>query len=283
MAIFSHRGIHYHVSQWGDRSKPVLVLLHGFSQSSATWEPLAQELARDRFVVAPDFIGHGKSDKPLIPESYEMGAILGFLTGLMRWLWVDRVDLLGYSMGGRIALAYACTHPHHIASLMLESTGLGPKTEQQHQAMLKRDLEMIEKLSEGDIKNFMDAWENQPVFESQKKLSPAIREQLREARYDNDPLALALTVRGSGQHTMPDLSRKIELLPLPILYIAGILDRRYLKIAESLQHSKGISCVLHNTGHNTHLEAPDSFIRTTNAFLRESSPLSIDLPREKLG
>lgn len=283
MAIFSHKGIHYHVRQWGDKENPPLVLLHGFSQSSETWEPLARALAKDRFVVAPDFIGHGKSDRPNMPESYEMAAVLDSLTGLLRWMWVERVDLLGYSMGGRVALAYACIHPHHVKSLILESTGLGPRTEQQHQAMLKRDLEMIEKLSSEDIESFMDGWEQHPVFDSQKKLPLETQMLLREARCNNNPRALALTVRGTGQHTMPDFSQRIKNLPLPILYIAGILDRRYLKIAEELQHNKGISCVLLNAGHNTHLEAPESFVRTVNAFLRESSPLGIAQDSQPLG
>lgn len=279
MAIFSHKGVHYHVSEWGDKENPPLVLLHGFSQSSATWDEIASELSRDYFVVAPDFVGHGQSDLPEDPTVYELGAALEMLTALLRWLWVDQVNLVGYSMGGRIALAYACTHPHHVASLTLESTGLGPKTEQQHQAMLKRDFEMIEKLMEGDLEKFMDVWENQPVFDSQKKLSPEVQAALRADRLDNDPRALALTVRGSGHHTMPDLSYKIRRLPLPVLYIAGVLDRKYVKVAEQLQHSPGISCVLMNTGHNTHLEAPQSFCRQVRAFLEERSFLSANNDR----
>ena len=273
MAIFSHKGIHYHIAEWGDKKNPPLILLHGFSQTSATWEDVAPRLAENRFVVAPDFIGHGKSDRPDEPSSYEVGAILESLTALLQWLWVDRADFVGYSMGGRIALMYACAQPHRVASLVLESTGLGPKTEQQHQAMVKRDLETINLLAEGDIERFMDFWEQQAVFESQKRLSAEVQLMLREARKANDPRALALIVRGIGQHAMPDLSRKIGALPMKVLYIAGILDRRYLKIAERLQHQDGISCVLLNTGHNTHLEAPEPFACQVKKFLQESSPL----------
>lgn len=283
MAIFSHRGAHYHVAEWGDRTKPPLVLLHGFSQSSATWEQVASRLAEDRFVIAPDFLGHGKSDKSREIESYEMGAVLAMITGLLRWLWVDQVDLCGYSMGGRIALAYACTQPQRVSSLILESAALGPKTEQQYRAMLKRNSEMIAKLTDYSIEEFVNEWEKQPVFESQRNLSRETKRALRRARCNNDPLALAYTLRGTGQHTMPDLSRRIEKLPMPILYIAGILDRRYLKIAEELQHVDGVSCVLLNTGHNTHLEAPDSFVRQVNAFLRDSSPLDMDFSKFDVG
>lgn len=266
------------MAEWGDRTKPPLVLLHGFAQSSTTWEQVAKRLSEERFVIAPDFIGHGKSDKPREWDSYEMGAVLSMITGLLRWLWVDRVDLCGYSMGGRIALTYACAQPHRVSSLILESTGLGPKTEQQHQAMLKRDSEMIAKLSEATIEEFMDEWELQPLFESQRTLPQETQKAIREARCNNDPYALAFTIRGTGQHTMPDLSHRMENLPMPILYIAGILDRRYLKIAEKLQYVDGISCVLLNTGHSAHLEAPDSFVRQVNAFLRDSSPLGMDFP-----
>jgi len=273
MAIFSHKGIHYHITEWGDRNNPPLILLHGFSQTSATWKDIAPHLAESRFVIALDLIGHGKSDRPNEPASYEMGAILESLSVLLRWLWVDRADFLGYSMGGRIALMYACTHPHRVASLVLESAGLGPKTEGQHQAMLKRDLETISLLAENDIKRFVDYWEEQTVFDSQKRLPKETQVKLRKAREANDPRALALVVRGAGQHTMPDLSHKIGALPMKVLYIAGILDRRYLKIAEKLQQHEGISCVLLNTGHNTHLEAPESFVRQVKKFLQESSPL----------
>lgn len=275
MAIFSNRGIHYHVSEWGSRDRPPVVLLHGFAQSSETWEQVAEELSETHHVVAPDFVGHGRSDKPYEPTTYEMGAIVDTLTALLRWLWVDRVDLVGYSMGGRIALTYACMHPHHVASLVLESTSLGPKTDLQHQASLKRDLETIGKLAECDIETFMREWAEQTVFESQKHLPQKVREKLHKDRCTNDPRALALMVRGCGQHTMADFSRRIEVLPMPLLYIAGILDRRYLKIAEELQHNSGISCVLLNTGHNTHLEAPEVFSRRVKKFLDESSSLSI--------
>lgn len=273
MAIFSHKGIHYHVSQWGDKNNPPLVLLHGFAQSSQTWEPIAERLAEHRFVVAPDFIGHGKTDKPDIPESYEMSAMLDAINGLMRWLWADRIDLVGYSMGGRIALTYACAMPHHVASLVLESAALGSKTEQQHQAMMKRNIELIERLSEQSIEEFMDEWEQLPIFESQRRLPEEVKRSLRKARCANDTRALALTLRGTGQHTMSDLSWRINKLSMPIMYIAGILDRRYVKVAEQLQRNENVSCVLLNAGHNTHLEAPDAFVHRVNIFLRNSSPL----------
>lgn len=278
MATFLHKGVSYHVSIRGDNRKPPLILLHGFSQSSETWDPVFQELTKHRSVLAPDFIGHGRSEKPADARLYEMEVIRDWLTALTHWIGADRVDLLGYSMGGRIALSYAIDTPHKVASLILESTGLGPSTTQQHLAMVKRDKDMIEKLVTKSLEEFMDAWENLPVFESQKQLPFEVRKSLRMARMKNDARALALMVQGTGQHIMPAYSRDIRLLPMPILYIAGNLDRRYMKIAEKLQHNEGISCILLDAGHNTHLEASQAFVRRVNAFLQDSSHLSTEMP-----
>lgn len=274
MPSFSHKGVTYHISMWGEKNKAPLILLHGFAQSSDTWKLISKEMTEHRFVVAPDFIGHGKSDKPIASEVYEMGAIKEWLTALIQWMEFECVDLLGYSMGGRIALSFAMSAPQKVASLVLESAGLGSRTAQQHQAMVSRDNELIDKLTRSSLDDFMDEWEDLPLFESQKNLPLEVRESLRKARMQNDPQALAFVVRGAGQHTMPDYSQDICLLPMPILYIAGILDRNYQKIAESLQSCEGITCVTLNAGHNTHLEVPEAFIHQVKVFLQDSSPLS---------
>ncbi|MGI6105268.1 MAG: 2-succinyl-6-hydroxy-2,4-cyclohexadiene-1-carboxylate synthase [Raoultibacter sp.] len=276
MATFFHKGVTYHVSMWGDRRKAPLVMLHGFSQSSDTWKTVAEELAETRFILAPDFVGHGQSESSSDAEAYTMRAIRDWLTALVQSHWINYFDLLGYSMGGRIALSYAVENPHAISSLILESTGLGPASEQQREAMSKRDREMIDKLESVSIEAFMDEWENLPVFESQKQLSPEKRAALRAARLANNPQALRLTMLGSGQHLMPDYSQAICRLPMPILYLAGMLDRRYTKIAEQLQYEEHISCRLLNAGHNIHFEEPEAFTRQVNAFLRDLSPLGKD-------
>ena len=273
MATFSHKGIRYHFAEWGERSAPPFILLHGFSQSSATWQEIAPDLAKDRLVIAPDFIGHGKSDRPTDPACYEMVAVTDMIGALLGHLELERADLLGYSMGGRIALAFARAQPHRLASLILESAGLGPKSEEERQAARERDSRAIALLMEGDIEKFMDYWQEQVVFASQKHLPEQARANLRRARLANDPHALALSLRGTGQHAMPDLSHEVGKLQMKILYIAGNLDSRYLKIAEELTCQPNISCVLLPAGHNTHLEAPEAFVRHVKDFLQESSPL----------
>ncbi|WP_139651593.1 2-succinyl-6-hydroxy-2,4-cyclohexadiene-1-carboxylate synthase [Raoultibacter phocaeensis] len=264
---FVYGGIRYHVVEWGDPDALPVVLLHGFAQSVATWSVVAPLLAAKRRVIALDFVGHGKSDKPDDPTVYEMDAVLDALFAFLRDRFKRKVALVGYSMGGRIALSFACRYPTKVSMLVLESAGLGPKTAQQHAAMQHRDAEMIERLLACDIASFMDWWEGFSLFESQKHLPETVRERVRAERVANDSKALALTVRGTGQHAMVDFSEKIGRLPMPILYIAGILDRKYLKIAENLAHGENVSCVLLNAGHNTHLEDPETFAAQVSMFL----------------
>lgn len=264
---FAHRGVRYRVCEWGDADKAPVVLLHGFAQSAESWCDVAPSLAKNRFVVALDCIGHGKSDRPDDPPLYEMSAVLDALSAFLTERFSRKVALVGYSMGGRIALAFACGEPNRVSALVLESAGLGPKTGQQHAAMRHRDADMIERLLSMDIEAFMDEWEQLPIFETQKRLPAELRDRVRRERIANDPRALAYTVRGTGQHSMIDYSSHIKHLPMPILYIAGILDRKYLKIAENLAHEENVSCVLLNTGHNTHLEDPEAFARQLGGFL----------------
>lgn len=264
---FSHRGIRYRVCEWGDADDLPVVLLHGFAQSAESWRDVAALLAQKRFVVAFDFVGHGKSDRPDDPSFYEMDAVLDALSAFLAERFNRKVALVGYSMGGRIALAFACACSSRVSALVLESAGLGPKTEQQHAAMQRRDAETIERLASSSIEEFVAYWEQLPLFETQRNLPQDVRDRLRQGRLANDPRALACTVRGTGQHSMIDYSDRIGHLPMPILYIAGILDRKYLKIAENLAYEENVSCVLLNTGHNTHLEDPEAFTRQVNAFL----------------
>ncbi len=279
MATFSHKGLCYHICEWGDASAPPLILLHGFSQSSATWEKVAANLAEQRHIIAPDLIGHGQSERPNDETAYEMGAVIEWLDALTTSRGAKKVDLLGYSMGGRLALNYACTHPDHIASLVLESTGLGTNDQHQQEQMLKRDQDSIIKLTQQGIEAFMDEWESLPIFRSQVALPLDIRCQLRRERLNNDPTAMALTIKGIGQHKMPDLTAKIHHLPISILYIAGTQDQKYANIAEQLKQNPSIKCTLIDAGHNTHLESPKEFCDVVSAFLSRSSPLGAQSQR----
>jgi pimeloyl-ACP methyl ester carboxylesterase len=105
-------------------SGPALVLIHGITSSSATWERVIPGLARHFTVIAPDLIGHGASDKPR--GDYSLGAHASNIRDLMVVLGHERASVLGHSLGGGIAMQFAYQFPERCERLALvDSGGLG--------------------------------------------------------------------------------------------------------------------------------------------------------------
>src|SRR5215213_8295518 len=102
-----------------------LLLLHGFTGSAATWMPLIGALAPHFRAIAPDLIGHGRSASPLEAERYRMEHCVADLLAVLDTLAVERADVLGYSMGGRVALHLAVAAPDRVGALVLESRSPG--------------------------------------------------------------------------------------------------------------------------------------------------------------
>ena len=103
---------------------PVVLLLHGIAGSSATWEPVMELLSAHYTVVAPDFIGHGESDKP--HGDYSLGSFANWTRDLMDALGIDRATVVGQSFGGGVALQFAYQFPDRCERVALvDAGGLG--------------------------------------------------------------------------------------------------------------------------------------------------------------
>lgn len=102
-------------------SGPVVVLLHGVGDSSTTWEPVHAKLAQRFTVIAPDLLGHGESDKPR--ADYSLAAFANGLRDLLTVLEIDRVTLVGHSLGGGVAAQFAYQHPQFVERIVLVSAG----------------------------------------------------------------------------------------------------------------------------------------------------------------
>src|SRR4028118_1606340 len=104
---------------------PALLLLHGFMGSTAAWAPYVDLLAQRRRVIMVDLIGHGDSDAPAEAERYRMEHCSSDLLRLLDRLEVPDVEVIGYSMGGRVALHLATMAPERVTALILESSSPG--------------------------------------------------------------------------------------------------------------------------------------------------------------
>ncbi|HEY6423386.1 MAG TPA: alpha/beta hydrolase [Pseudonocardiaceae bacterium] len=105
---------------------PALLLIHGIGDSSDTWRQVIPALARRHRVIAPDLLGHGASDKPR--ADYSVAGYANGMRDLLSVLGVDRVTLVGHSLGGGVAMQFAYQFPDRTERLVLVSTGgLGPE------------------------------------------------------------------------------------------------------------------------------------------------------------
>ena len=279
---FLHAGVRYRVVRWGAQAASLgsgmpLILVHGFSQSSASWAVVAPELASSRPVYAIDLVGHGESERPASTLAYELDAQADALLAFGRAVAAKegfRPAVLGYSMGGRVTLTALERAPHAFAAVILESAGLGPATPVEREGVAERDARSAARLRADGVEAFMNTWEQLPLFATQRDLPAAARARLRAARLDNDAEALARTFEHAGQHVMPDRSTTLSTLAslceqsIPLLYVAGACDAKYAALAEELAAAfLGETRIVAQAGHNVHLEAPSAFVSAVTRFL----------------
>lgn len=100
---------------------PVLLLLHGIACDHSTWLPVIEELAKDHTVIAPDLLGHGRSDKPR--ADYSLGGYANGMRDLLTVLGIDKVTVVGHSFGGGVAMQFAYQFPERTERIVLVSSG----------------------------------------------------------------------------------------------------------------------------------------------------------------
>ena len=281
---FEHAGIAYHVRRWGEPGQIPIVLLHGFMQTGATWESIAPRLAVDHCLYAIDLVGHGQTTIPADPQAYSIpaqsDAIAAFIQNVVMPEGAAAVEgrtpskphVLGYSMGGRIALDVALRHGNLLNSLILESAGIGPADESERADYAKRAEDWAWRLREESIEDFVDYWEELPLFATQQRLGDDVKAAVRAERLANDTEAMALTVENAGQQTMPLADETMNALGLcwtPVFYIAGTRDEKYLELAERFV-KEGMDAKPVMGGHNLHLEVPGMFVDALGPHFRNN-------------
>ncbi len=281
---YERDGLSYHVRRWGVPGEIPLVMLHGFMQTGATWAHVARRLARHHCLYALDLIGHGKSGKPASDASYTLAAqsdaVAAFIQEVVAPenaaatpvgnLVVRRAHVLGYSMGGRIALDVALRHHDVVYTLILESAGMGPADEEERTQLAKRAQEWVDRLHSDGMEAFVGHWEDMPLFQTQQRLRPELRDAIRAERVANDAEAMARVVLNAGSQTMDAARDNMAMLGqlwLPTLYVAGTRDEKHLEIAERFIH-EGFDAKPVMAGHDTHLEMPAEFCKAVESFLR---------------
>lgn len=251
---------------------PPLLLLHGFTGGLANWAPVIARLQSGHRLITLDLPGHGRSDAPPDPAAYAMPAVSRHVAALLDHLGYEDVHLLGYSMGGRLALYLALHYPQRWRSLVLESASPGLATAAERHSRIAADNTLADFIEQHGIEAFVDRWEALPLFTSQEKLPDATQEAHRALRLQNSPQGLANSLRGMGAGAQPSLWQRLDELVLPTLLIAGSLDHKFVNIARQMaQHVTHAQLqIVPDAGHTVHLERPALYTQLLLNWLRET-------------
>lgn len=260
-------GVCFHVEQCGEGFP--LLLLHGFTGDATTWTPFCQEWGCHSQLIIPDVIGHGKTEAPDDWHRYDIEAAAADLAGILDHFNVDKADVLGYSMGGRLALTFALLFPERVRKLVLESASPGLMTEKERQSRCMKDGELANFIIVQGIEAFVNHWENIPLFASMKELPGAVMKQIRDSRLRNSPAGLANSLKGMGTGSQPSWWDRLDELTGPIMLLSGELDEKFCRIAGTMQESMKNSewVTVPDSGHAIHVEKSEKFGTIVSSFL----------------
>jgi len=250
---------------------PPLVLLHGFTGSSADWTlPFA-----GRRVIAVDLPGHGRS--PLPAPDLRLPDVADALVAVLDRLGIARADWLGYSLGGRAALHVALRHPDRVARLVLESCSPGIADGMARAARAAADAALADAIERDGVEAFVDRWLAQPLFASQARLPPAVRARARAARLANTAAGLAAALRALGPGVQVPLWDALERIAAPVLLVVGADDAVYRRHAAAMaaRLPRAAVVVIPAAGHTAHLENPAAFAAFVEHFLERRPVMEI--------
>lgn len=260
-------GLDYNVSLTG--SGEALLLLHGFTGSMHTWDRFIPTLSQHFKIITVDLLGHGQTEAPLDPKRYAIEHAAADLIELLDKLKIEKAHLLGYSMGGRLALMLATQYPERFHSLILESSTPGIESKEERLNRVQSDDELANFIEENGIEAFINYWEDIPLFQTQKRVRLEERKKLRQLRLQNNERGLANSLRGMGTGKQPSLWERLPLLTMPVLLIVGALDTKYVQIAKQFAErvKQAQLQIVNEAGHTVHLEQSDTFLQLILNFL----------------
>ncbi len=246
---------------------PTIVLLHGFTHTGASWQPVIEALGERYRAIAPDIRSHGTAGE-LEPVALEpvIGDIAAAVDGPF--------TLVGYSMGGRIALHVALAlRGQRIERLVLIGASPGLADDGQRAERVASDdalAEEIEALAAARgagaaMDEFAHRWASgTPVLAGQ----PAeVRERVHADRLRNTPVGLARALRGLGTGALPPLWDRLSELSMPVTLIVGERDAKFRAVADEMAaHIPNVSrLTVPGAGHAVHLEAPTAVAEALGA------------------
>jgi 2-succinyl-6-hydroxy-2,4-cyclohexadiene-1-carboxylate synthase len=226
-----------------------LVLLHGFTQTRQSWRRTVAALGGRYRALAPDLPGHGQASERR-PASFAACA------AYVRALAGERFTLVGYSMGGRIALYTALTLPAQVERLVLVGASPGIADAAEREERRRADEALADRIEAIGVEAFATEWGSQELFAGQPERVAAAA---HADRLRNTPEGLAAALRGLGTGVMPPLWERLGELAMPVTLVVGERDAKFRAIAGRMAPAIP-ACevvVVDGAGHAVQLEQPD--------------------------
>jgi 2-succinyl-6-hydroxy-2,4-cyclohexadiene-1-carboxylate synthase len=248
-----------------------IAALHGFTGSPASFDAVMALLgSSDAATLAPALLGHHGAQRDGDVRSFE-----GEVDRLARLLAerAPRWHLVGYSLGGRVALGLLVRHPSLFESALLVGAQPGLDDEAARAGRRAADAEWCRLLDARGIEPFVDAWQAQPLFATQRGLPPAVLDARRAERLGHDARGLLRCLEVLGLGAMPSYWGALDRLTVPTTLMVGELDPKFTEIAERMRARMRAASieVVPGAGHDVVLERPDAVARALGSRLGPSA------------
>jgi len=249
----------------GPPAAPAVLLLHGFMGSRRDWAQVAGALSTKRRCIAVDLPGHGQTGNPRDEGLWTPGGCVAALADLLARCGGGSV--VGYSLGGRLALQVAIEHPGVVARAALLSASPGIASECGRNQRRISDEALARRLEKQGLESFLDQWYHLPLFEALRE-HPRFPEVL-ERRRRNDPRLLARSLRTMGAGAQRPLWGDLPGLRAPVLFLAGERDEKFVDVAFNAvaRCPQGEAMVVRGRGHALVEEDPEAVAREIAGFL----------------
>lgn len=270
-------------------SGPALLLIHGVGDNSTTWDTVHAALARRFTVIAPDLLGHGESDKPR--ADYSLAAFANGMRDLLAVLGIDRVTVVGHSLGGGIAMQFAYQYPHMVERVALVSTG-GVTKDVSFGLRLAAMPFGAEALGMLRLPGAMPAIQLVGRIVEKRLGSTTIGRDLPRGldlfgrlQRPGALSAFARTLRGvvdgHGQFvSMLDRSYLMQSIPLQLIWGEDdiVIPVEHARIAHEEIHGSRLE-IFEDSGHLPHRDHPARFVQIVEEFIDSTEPGDFDPDR----
>lgn len=257
----------------GNRSLPAVLFLHGFMGKGSDWHAVMEQLQEKFYCIAPDLPGHGDTSTHNGDEGFAMPAVAEGVRQMLAQLGITHCVVVGYSMGGRLALYCTTTFPELVWATVLESASPGLRTEEERQARQRHDNQLALRLETTPFVEFVEQWYKQPLFASLRRHASFGR--VVEQRMKNSPAGLATSLRCMGTGVQPSLWEALPHIQQPMLLVAGEYDEKFVRIGKEMAAACPTAHlhIVEHAGHTIHVENEQLYTECVRLFLEQQEHL----------